>query len=310
MKKEYTLLIFNNGFLISLESPSYCLFNSNQFSLKGKPIEDFFIPDSIEQLRRLENGKKTKLHLCAKASKAILNVFAIRNKFQQTEVLLIYITEDISITNSDTAVYEKHSVLDIMMMQQNEEILQQIEQLKTTRNIPQIKRLKETFYGFYNHLEECVLKLIATNSVEKYQFESFQFSSALKNYFDTLEQKHPDKHWVSYHNFLSAQVLGNRERLISLLDAFLQPQLSGQTKMIVSLKHENDSVFAELTVLNKQASNAEFAEELADFSKNEISVLAKKAGCTAEQYYLPGIGTKLILKYDALTGYHLYEDQK
>ena len=110
MKKDYTLLIYNNGFLLSVESPCYCLFNSNLFSLKGKPLEYFFIPDSIQRLRTLENGKKTSIHLCAKTSGAILNTFATRNKFQQTEIIVIYVRENISVTNTDTTIYEKHSV--------------------------------------------------------------------------------------------------------------------------------------------------------------------------------------------------------
>lgn len=311
MKKDYTLLIFNNGFLLSVESPCHCLFNSNLFSLKGKPLEDFFISDSIDRLHSLENGKKTSINLCAKTSGAILNAFATRNKFQQTEVFIIYLKENANITNSDTVLYQKHSVLEEMMMEQNAEIFRQIDNLKTTRNIPQIKHLKETFSQFYNQLEECVLKLMKTTSVEKYNFESFHFSLALKNYLDTIEHKHPDKHWVSYRNFLSAQVLGNRERLLALLDCFLQPYLTmDNVSIIANLTQENDAAVAELTVLTSPAGYAEFSEELTDFTKNEIAILAKKAGCSAKQYQLPGAGTKLVITYDALTGYHLYENQE
>ncbi len=310
MKKDYTLLIFNNSILVSVDSPSYCLFNSDLFSLKGKPIEYFFISDSIDSLLRLENGRKTSVNLCAKTSGAIFSAFAVKIKFQKTELIVIYSKENMSMTNTDTIPYTKHSVLEELMLNQNQEIFRMLDELKTTRNIQQLKKLKETFSAYYNQMEECVLQLIKTDAKEKYQFESFHLSLALKNYLATIEAEYPNKIWISYRNFLSAHVLGNREQLLALLDHFFLPYLrEDHTKVIVSLIQENDTAIAEFTVLNQADVNAEFSEELTDFSKNETTLLAKKAGCTVKQYDLPDVGTKLVISYDALTGYHLYENQ-
>ncbi len=310
MKKDYTLLIFNNSILVSVDSPSYCLFNADLFSLKGKPIEYFFIADSIDSLLRLENGRKTSVNLCAKTSGAIFSAFAVKIKFQKTELIVIYSKENMSMTNTDAIPYTKHSVLEELMLNQNQEIFRMLDELKTTRNIQQLKKLKETFSAYYNQMEECVLELIKTDAKEKYQFESFHLSLALKNYLATMESEYPNKIWISYRNFLSAHVLGNREQLLALLDHFFLPYLrEDNTKVIVSLIQENDTAIAEFTVLHQADVNAEFSEELTDFSKNETTLLAKKAGCTVKQYHLPDVGTKLVISYDALTGYHLYENQ-
>lgn len=311
MKKDYTILIFNNGFLISLDSPSHCIFNSDIFSLNGKPLEYFFIDDSIERLQKLENCKKTHINLCAKTSGAILSAFATKTKFQKTEIILLYFKENLNVTNSDTVIYEKHSVLEEMMMEQNREIFEQIDDLRTTRNMQQIKALKETFSNYYRKLESCVLKLLETTPLEKFQFDSFHFSLALKNYFGELESKYPNKIWVSYHNFISTHVLGNREYLIAMLRSFITPYLSqDNTRIVVNLFQKNDTATLELTVLANSDTKTEFSEEFLNFEKNETSILAKKAGCTVKYYDLPETGTKLVVTYDALTGYHLYENQE
>lgn len=310
MKKDYTLMIFNNSDLVSLESPTYCLFDANLFSLKGKPIEYFFVSESIDSLSRLENGRKTAVNLCAKTTGAIFSAFAVKLKFQKTEVFVIYSKENMDITNSDSVPYEKHSVLEELMLGQNQKIFQMLDDLKTTRNLQQLKKLKETFSLYYDRLEECVLELLKTNPAQKFQFESFRLSPALKNYLDTIEKNYPNKIWVSYSNFRSAHVLGNREQLIALLDRFFLPHLQADNVRVnVTLMQENDCAVAEFTVFKEADNNAEFSEDLTDFTKNEITLLAKKAGCTVKQYHLPSVGTKLIISYDALAGYHLYENQ-
>ncbi len=311
MKKDYTIMVFNNGFLLSLDSPSHCIFNSDVFSLNAKPLEYFFIDDSIDRLHKLENCKKTNINLCAKTSGAILNGFATKTKFQKSEVIVLYFKENLNVTNSDTVLYEKHSVLEEMMLEQNKEIFEQIDSLRTTRNIQQIKTLKESFSNFYHQLECCVFKLLETTPLEKYHFESFHFSFALKNYFGALEAKHPGKLWVSYRNFMTAHVLGNREYLLAMLDSFIAPYLTQEsTRILVSLFQKNDTAILELTVLNNADTKAEFSEEFLDFEKSEATMLAKKAGCSANCYHLPDTGTKLVVTYDALTGYHLYENQE
>lgn len=311
MKKDYTLMIFNNANLMSVESHSYCLFDSDLFSLKGKPIESFFIPESINSLSRLENGRKTSVHLCAKTTGAIFQAFAVKTKFQKTEVVLIYTKENLNATNHDNIPYEKHSVLEEMMLNQNHEILQMLDELKTTRNVAQINKLKETFSDYQDQMEACVLQLMKTDYKEKFQFSSFHLSLLLKNYFADLEAKYPNKIWVSYRNFLSTHVLGNRKQFLNLLNHFFHPLLQeNETKVNVCLLQENDSASVELTVLRQGVTEAEFSEELTDFSKNELTLLAKKAGCTVQQYQMPGIGTKLTISYDALAGYHLYEDEE
>lgn len=311
MRINYTLLVFTNSVLLCAKSPSHCLFNSNIFSLQGKPMEYFFHPESLHAISQLEMGRKKTLQLCAKDTGAIFTARVIKTKFEFAEMIAVYTIDNMNVTNSDTAAYEVHSVLEEMMVEQNQKIFHMIDDLKTTRNIQKIKHLKEAFTLYYHQLEDCVFQLLETTPKEKYQYESFYLSLALKNYLSTLESQYPDRIWVSYHNFLSAHVIGNREQFFSLLDDFFSAALQNEHNMVlVSLIQKNESAIAEITILYQPQSNVEFSEEFIDFKINETDLLAKKAGCTVKRYEVPGAGTKLVITYDALAGYHLFDNQQ
>ncbi len=309
MKKEYTLLIFNSGTLVHAESPTLCLFNTPLSSLPGKRMEELFIRDSMEQIAKLEPNKKVSLNLCTKHTTSIFTARVVRTKFQKTETILIYTNENLNHTNSDTASVRKQSVLESMLSEENRIIYQMIDEMKTTRNLSQIKQLKKAFSDLYQKIDDCVAKILKTNPLEKYHQESFSFSLAVKNYLETYEAKHPDNVWISYHEFKSAFVLGSREKLFDLLDSFFCTfQNSADIKVIVRLTSQNDVATADFTVLFADLK-AEFSKELTDFALDEKKLLAKHAGCEVKTYFIPGQGYKMTVSYDSYSGYKLYEPE-
>ncbi len=307
MRKDYTLMVFSNGTLVHTESPTQCLFNTPLSSLPGKRIEELFIRDSIEQITKLEPNKKSSLNICTKQTTSIFPARVARIKFQKTETILIYTNENLNHTNSDVSPIRKQSVLESMLSQENKIIYQMIDEMKTTRNLAQIKHLKKAFSDLYQKIDDCVAKILMTNPLEKYHRESFNFSLAIKNYLETYEANHPDNVWVTYREFKSAFVLGSREKLFDLMDSFFCTfQNNADTKIIVRLISENDVATADFTVLSNDV-RAEFSKELTDFALDEKKLLAKHAGCEVKTYYLPKQGYKMTISYDSYSGYKLYE---
>ncbi len=309
MRKNYTLLVFSNGTLVHAQSPSHCLFDTPLSSLPGKRMDDILIKISIDQIVKLEPNHKSFLNLCAKNTGSLFRASVVRTKFQKTETVLIYVNENMDHTNSANVSVRKKSVLETMLLEENQKIYQLIDELKTTRNLQQVKHLKEAFSNLLQKIDSCVETIVKANPIEKYHQEAFQFSLTVRNYLDQYEASHPDNIWITYHEFKSAFVLGSREKLIDLLDSFFTPYKNiANTKIIVHLSQENDKATADFTVLLPNC-NAEFSEELTDFSLNEKQLLAKHAGCEVKTYYLPGQGYKMTVSYDSFSGYKLYEPE-
>ena len=309
MKKEYTLLVFNSGTLIHAESPTRCLFNIALPALPGKRIEELFIKDCIDWIARLEPNKKLSVNLCCKTTGFLFRARVVRTKFQKTETILIYTNENLNLSNSDVQPIRKKSVLESMLSQDNQIIYQLIDEMKTTRNLTQIKHLKEAFSNLYRKIDDCVAQITESDPKEKFHQESFNFSLAVRSYLDAYEAKFPDNTWVSYHEFQSAFVLGSREKLIHLLDSFFQTcHDNPNTKIIVRLTQNNDVATADFTVLSANF-NAELSKELTDFAQDEKKLLAKHAGCEVKTYFIPGQGYKMTISYDSYSGYKLYEPE-
>ena len=309
MKKEYTLLIFNSGTLVHIESPTRCLFNIPLPSLSGKRIEELFIRDSIDNIAKLEQNKKTTLNLCAKSTGSLFGARVTRTKFQKTETILIYTNENLNHTNSDIVPVRKQTVLESMLASENQTIYQLIDELKTTRNLTQIKRLKEAFSDLYRRIDDCVAQITQSDPKEKYHQESFNFSLAVKSYLESYEANQPDNLWITYHKFAPAFVLGSREKLFDLLDSFFQTfKCTPNTKVIAHLTQKDDIATADFTVLLSDLK-AEFSKELTDFSQDNKKLLAKHAGCDVKTYFLPGQGYKMTISYDSYSGYKLYEPE-
>lgn len=307
MEKEYTLLVFNNGTLVYAKSPTRCLFDTALPALPGKRIEEILIRESIEQIGKLESNKKSTINLCAKSTGSLFGARVVRSKFQKTETVIIYTNENLNFTNSDTAPVRKESIVESMLSEDSRDICQMIEELKTTRNLSQIKQLKRAFSDLYRKIDDCVAQIAESDPKEKYHQESFNFSLAVKSYLETLESKYADKLWVTYHEFKSAFVLGSREKLVDLLDSFFQTfQNHPDTKIIARLTQENDTATADFTVLSNDYQS-EFSKELTDFSRDSKKLLAKHAGCEVKTYFLPGQGYKMTISYDSYSGYKLYE---
>ena len=307
MEKEYTLLVFNNGTLVYAKSPTRCLFDTALPALPGKRIEEILIRESIEQIGKLESNKKSTINLCAKSTGSLFGARVVRSKFQKTETVVIYTNENLNFTNSDTAPVRKESIVESMFSEDSRDICQMIEELKTTRNLSQIKQLKRAFSDLYRKIDDCVAQIAESDPKEKYHQESFNFSLAVKSYLEGLESKYADKLWVTYHEFKSAFVLGSREKLVDLLDSFFQTfQNHPDTKIIARLTQENDVACADFTVLSAD-DKTEFSRELTDFSRDSKKLLAKHAGCEVKTYFLPGQGYKMTISYDSYSGYKLYE---
>lgn len=309
MKKEYTLLIFNSGTLVHTESPTRCLFDIPLPSLPGKRIEELFIRDSIDKIAKLEQNKKTTLNLCAKSTGSLFGARVVRTKFQKTETILIYTNENLNHTNSDVASVRKQTVLESMLASENQSIYQLIDELKTTRNLTQIKRLKEAFSDLYQKIDNCVEQITHSDPKEKYHQESFNFSLAVKSYLESYETNHPQNLWITYQEFNPAFVLGSREKLFDLLDSFFQTfQSTPDTKIVARLTQKDDIATADFTILLSDLKT-EFSKELTDFSEDSKKLLAKHAGCEAKTYFLPGQGYKMTISYDSYSGYKLYEPE-
>lgn len=309
MRKNYTLFVFSNGTLIHAQSPSHCLFDTPLSSLPGKRIDEILISLSVDQIAKLEPNHKTFLNLCAKSTGSLFRASVIRTKFQKAETVLVYVNENMDHTNSADSTARKKSILETMLMEENQKIYQLIDELKTTRNLQQIKHLKAAFSTLYQKIDDCVEKIVKANPIEKYHQETFPFSLTVRNYLDQYEAAHPDNIWITYHEFKSAFVLGSREKLIDLLDSFFNPYKNvPNTKIIVHLTQENDLAIADFTVLLPNC-DAEFSRELTDFSFDEKKLLAKHAGCEVKTYYLPGQGYKMTVSYDSYAGYKLYEPE-
>ena len=307
MEKEYTLLVFNNGTLVYAKSPTRCLFDTALPALSGKRIEEIFIRESIDQITKLEPNKKSTVNLCCKSTGSLFSARVSKTKFQKTETVLIYTNENLNHTNSNVLPLRKESMMETLLKEDNQMIYELIDEMKTTRNLAQIKRLKKAFSELYRKIDDCVAQIVQSDPKEKYHHESFNFSLAVKSYLEAYEAKYPDNIWISYHEFKSAFVLGSREKLIDLLDSFFQPfQTSTNTKMIARLMQENDTATAEFTVLSTDGK-AEFSQELTDFAKDRKKLLAKHAGCEVKTYYLPNQGYKMTISYDSYSGYKLYE---
>ncbi len=307
MRKNYTLLVFSNGTLVHAQSPSHCLFDTPLSSLPGKRMDEILLPLSINQIAKLEPNHKSFLNLCAKNTGSLFRASVVRTKFQKTETVLVYVNETMDHTNSADVPVRKKSVLETMLLEENHKIYQIIDELKTTRNLQQIRHLKEALSNLYQKMDDCVEKIVKANPIEKYHQEAFQFSLTVKNYLDQLETSYPDNIWITYHEFKSAFVLGSREKLIDLLDSFFVPfQKIANTKIIVHLTQENDKATADFTVLLPNC-DTEFSAELTDFSLDEKKLLAKHAGCEVKNYYLPEQGYKMTISYDSFSGYKLYE---
>lgn len=310
MKNEYTLLVFNHGILVYFKSPGSCLFNTNRYSLQGKLIEELLIPDSIKALDNLEYFKKSKLNLCAVSTGAVFMAEVSKIKFLQTELLVIYTKENLNTTNAESDQLLKNSVLEQFFQTEAARLYHLLEEMKTTRNIPQIKRMKEMFSDIFFRLDDCVEQILQTNPSEKYQFETFNFSGALKNYLDTLDMEYPEKLWITYQGYSAAYVLGNRQKLFDLLDSFFLPHISEKNcKIIVKISLSNDSAIADMTLFFDGDPNEEFSMELTDFSALEKSLLAKKAGCEVKSYQVSKEGRKMILNYDSYNSYRLFEPE-
>lgn len=307
MEKEYTLLVFNNGTLVYVKSPTRCLFDTALPALSGKRIEELFIRESIDRIEKLEPNKKSTVNLCCKSTGSLFGARVSKTKFQKTETVLIYTNENLNHTNSGATSIRKESVMETMLKEDNQMIYNLIDEMKTTRNLTQIKQLKEAFSELYRKIDDCVAQIVQSDPKEKYHQETFNFSLAVKSYLETYEAKYPDNIWITYHEFKSAFVLGSREKLIDLLDSFFQPfQTKTNTKIIARLIQENDTATADFTVLSSD-NKAEFSKELTDFSKDQKNLLAKHAGCEVKTYYLPNQGYKMTLSYDSYSGYKLYE---
>ena len=307
MEKEYTLLVFNNGTLVYAKSPTRCLFDTALPALSGKRIEEILIKESIEQLSKLEPNKKSTVNLCCKSTGSLFSARVSRIKFQKTETILIYTNENLNHTNSDVLPLRKESIMETILQEDNQAIYELIDEMKTTRNLTQIKRLKKAFSELYRKIDDCVAQIVQSDPKEKYHHESFNFSLVVRSYLEEYEAKYPDNIWITYHEFKSAFVLGSREKLIDLLDIFFQPfQANNTTKIIVRLIQANDTATAEFTVLSTD-DKAEFSRALTDFSKDRKKLLAKHAGCEVKTYYLPNYGYKMTISYDSYSGYKLYE---
>ncbi len=309
MEKEYTLLVFNNGTLVYAKSPTRCLFDTALPALPGKRMEEIFLRESLEQIGKLEPNKKSSVNLCAKSTGSLFGARIVRTKFQKTETVVIYTDENLNFTNSDLAPIRKESVMESILSEDSRDIYQMIEELKTTRNLTQIKQLKRAFSDLYRKMDDCIAQITESDPKEKYHQESFNFSLAVKSYLETLESKYSDKLWVTYHEFKSAFVLGSREKLINLLDSFFQTfQNHPDTKIIARLTQENDVASADFTILSAD-DKTEFSKELTDFSRDSKKLLAKHAGCEVKTYFLPGQGYKMTISYDSYSGYKLYEPE-
>lgn len=307
MEKEYTLLVFNNGTLVYAKSPTRCLFDTALPALSEKRIEEIFIRETIDQIYKLEPNKKSSVNLCCKSTASLFRARVSKTKFQKTETILIYTNENLNHTNSGAPFIRKESIMETMLAEDNQTIYKLIDEMKTTRNLTQIKRLKEAFSELYRKIDDCVAQIVQSDPKEKYHQETFNFSLAVKSYLETYEAKYPDNIWITYHEFKSAFVLGSREKLIDLLDSFFQPlQTQTNTKIIARLMQENDTATADFTVLSSDIK-AEFSQELTDFSKDRKNLLAKHAGCDVKTYYLPNQGYKMTISYDSYSGYKLYE---
>ncbi len=308
MKNDYTLLIFNNGCLLSVQSPLVCLFNTEQHSLIGKRIEELFISDTIERLSAIETNKKIPFHLCAKSNTAVFHASVEKLKFPKTELLVIYTKENLNITNSECNPLLQHTALEQLMTDENEKIDQLIESMRTTRNMKEISKLKSSLRNLYQKIDDSILTILKSEPVEHYQYESFNFVLTIKTYLETLEGQYPNKIWVNYQNFFASYVLGNRERLISLLDEFFLPYIKQEsTRIVAGITQKDGSVTAEFTAIPHDKHTVEISEELTDFSQNEKFLLAKKAGCSVNVYKKEGNGCKMTITYDAYNSYRLYE---
>ncbi len=309
MEKEYTLLVFNNGTLVYAKSPTRCLFDTALPALSGKRIEELFIRESVHLIAKVEPNRKSSVNLCSKYSGSLFRARVVRSKFQKTETILIYTNENLNHTNTDSLPIRKESVLESMLSEDNRAIYQMIDEMKTTRNLNQIKRLKEAFSELYRKIDDCVAQIAESDPKEKYHQESFNFSFAVKSYLETFEARNPDNIWVTYHEFKSAFVLGSREKLTDLLDSFFDSfEHKPNTKIIVRLTQENDVATADFIVL-ATGCDTEFSRELTDFSEDSKKLLAKHAGCDVKTYYLPNQGYKMTISYDSYSGYKLYEPE-
>lgn len=308
MKNDYSLLIFNNGYLISVKSPLACLFNTETHSLTGKRLKELFIPDTIDRLLLLGKNKKTTVHLCAKSNNAVFDANVEKINFQKAELIIIYTKENLNITNSEENPMLRHTALEQLFSNENEAIFQLIDEMRTTRNIPQIRQLKERIHSLYQKLDQSVLDILKVNPITHYQYESFNFVLTVKSYLDDFELKYSDRICVSFQNFFAAYVLGNRDALIGLLDDFFRPCIKNEkTRVIVNILQKDDCAIAEFTVLSTVNTKMEISEELTDFSQNEKYILAKNAGCKVNVYRLKNAGMKMTITYDAYNSYRLYE---
>ena len=308
MKNDYTILIFNNGVLLSVQSPLVCLFDTELHSLNGKRIEELFIPDTIERLSRLETNKKIPFHLCAKSTGCIFNASVEKLKFQKTELIVMYSKENLNSTNSEFNPMLKHTALEQMLSDESEGIYQLIDSMRTTRNMKEIKELKNRIRTLYQKIDDSILKILKAEPIDHYQYESFNFVLTVRTYLENLETKYPDKIWINFQNFFAAYVLGNRERLISLLDDFFLPYLKAEhMRIMATVTQKNDCVVAEFTTIPDAEYSTEISEELTDFSQNEKFLLAKKAGCSVNIYRMKDVGFKMTITYDAYNSYRLYE---
>ncbi|MBO5408012.1 MAG: hypothetical protein J6A61_01185 [Clostridia bacterium] len=308
MKNDYTLLIFNNGCLTAVQSPLVCLFDTECHSLIGKRIEELFISDTIERLSSIEVNKKVPFHICAKSNKAIFPASVEKIRFPKTEVLVIYTKENLNITNSEFNPMIQHTALEQLLTNEQEEIDNLIESMRTTRNMKEISKLKSLLRGMYRKIDDSILTILKSEPVEHYQYESFNFVLTVRAYLEQLEVNYPNKIWVNFQNFFSSYVLGNKERLISLLDEFFLPYMEKESIRIIAGVTQNDgTITAEFTALPFGQLTEEISEELTDFSQHEKFLLAKKAGCTVNVYQRKGTGSKMTVTYDAYNSYRLYE---
>ncbi len=308
MKHDYTLFLFSNGVLQSVQSPSPCLFNTDIYSLRGKRMEELLIPDSIERLSQLENGKKTTLNLCAKSTGAIFTVNAVKMKFRKCETYLLYCKDNLVNTNSDTAPFVEKSVLETMISDTGQSLFEQIDALKTTRNIAQIKQLKESITEFYCKADALMKEILSEVKPQNPNFETFNFSLVVKRFLASLEAEYKDNVWVTYQNFSSAYVLGNRIQLLNLLEeCFRTYKTCKDIRVVARLNLENDSAVAEFTILPTIAPNVEFSQELTDFSNAERTLLSQKAGCEYQFHTSDSSVVKFTVTYDSFKSYRLNE---
>lgn len=304
-------MIFNNGVLISLQTRLKCIFNTDVYSLEGKLMNELLTEKSMIRIQQLEPAKKLKLALCAKTTHAVFQALVSKIKFSANDLILIYTEENLNVTNSDENPYLSRSVLEQMMNRDAEDFFKQIDSIKTTRNLSQIKQIKDSFARLFQRLNNCINDVLEISPIEKNQFEPFNFALAIKNYLYPLQTKYPDRFWVSFQNYSAACVLGNRHHLIQLAELFLTSYMNlPDCKIIVQINLENDTATAEFTVLASDNYRTEVSEELIDFKQLEMKLLAQKAGCNAELCYTKDSTVKLTLTYDSFSNYRLCEPEE